>query len=263
MTGRPLIVLKFGSSVLDGPRGFETAAAEVVSQIHRGRRVVAVVSAPAGTTDTLLRSAEELSERPPQALVSRLLATGEAASVALLAIALAQRGVDSHALGPESLGLRTAGPILDADPVDVDVARLTGLFAIHAVVVAPGFVGTDLAGEPTLLGRGGSDLTALFLAYWLGAEECRLVKDVDGIFPADPRKVPGTAPFERTSWDVALSVGGEVVQPKAVAFASALKMPFRVAAPGGRGTWVGAFDQLPALAGSTPSGRLPRPGRNP
>ena len=235
-----VVVLKFGSSVLEGPAGYVAAAAEVAREVGAGRRVVAVVSAPPGSTDALLRSAAPLASRPPDRLVSRLLATGEAQSVALLAIALAERGIEACALEASALALRTRGPTLDADPVDVDALSLRAALDRCAAVVVPGFVGVDAEGELSLLGRGGSDLTALFLADRLDAVECRLLKDVDGVHASDPRVDPAAPVFQRATWDVVLEVGGALVQAKAVRFARERGRAFRVAPFGGEGTWVGS-----------------------
>jgi homoserine dehydrogenase len=153
---------------------------------------------------------------------------------------LAARGIDARALDAAGLALRTRGPALDADPVDVDVAGLRAALGGSAVLVVPGFVGVDGDGEPSLLGRGGSDLTALFLADRLDAVECRLLKDVDGVHARDPRLDPEAPVFRRASWDVVLAVGGSLVQGKAVRFARERGRAFRVAAFGGEGTWVGA-----------------------
>jgi homoserine dehydrogenase len=237
--GQEVVVLKFGSSVLAAPDGFRTAAQEVADEVGRGHRVVAVVSAPAGVTDALLRAASAISDAPPAAQLGHLLGTGESVSVALLGIALSALGLDVHLLSPAALGLRTVGPTLDADPVDLDAERLRASLGSRPVVVAPGFVGIGPDGEASLLGRGGSDLTALFLAHRLGARECRLLKDVDGLYPRDPRTAPEARPYERADWARVLEVGGELVQEKAVRFARAAGLGFRIAAPRGRGTWVG------------------------
>jgi len=242
-----VVVLKFGSSVLESPWKFTDAAREIAKEVSRGRRVVAVVSAAPGATDSLLKSVASLSRRPPPELVSRVVATGEAASVALMGVALSEEGLEAHLLDGSGLGIRTSGPTLDADPSHVDVERLSGLLSTRPVVVVPGFVGQDEQGELSLLGRGGSDLTALFLAHQLGAEECRLVKDVDGVFPSDPRIAgPPAEAFRYASWDVVLEVAGELVQGKAVCFARDRALSFRVTSLGGTGTLVGAVAEVRA-----------------
>ena len=239
-------VLKFGSSLLADAAGFDAAASEIVRERAAGHRVRVVVSAMRGTTDRLLAEAKRLSAAPAGALVSMLLKTGEDASVALLAIALTSLGVNTHALPSGALGLTTRGPIDDAEPIGVDLTRLVGSLRTHDVVVVPGFAGEDANGTPSLLGRGGSDLTALYLAAELGAEEVRLVKDVDGVHPWDPHDpARPSRPLESASWSEVELMGNGVVQPKALRFAERLGIRFRVAAPGGRGTWVGPSAHVP------------------
>jgi homoserine dehydrogenase len=236
----PVTVLKFGSSLLADGAGFEVAVDEIAREVRAGRRVLAVVSAMRGTTDRLLDAAAALTDRPADGLLSSLLQTGEDASVALLTIALTAGGLNAHGVGADALSLRTRGPLRDAEPVGVDLDRLTARLSAHQVVVVPGFVGRDSSGCPSLLGRGGSDLTALFLAALIGAEEVRLVKDVDGVFAHDPRRgPPGAAALAHATWGEVVRVGNGVVQEKALRFAEAQGLVFRVAAPRGRGTLVG------------------------
>lgn len=235
----PLSVLKFGSSLLRDADGFRVASEEVGREVARGRRVLAVVSAMSGATDRLLGTAVALCE-PPAALLASLLETGEDASVALLGIALTSRGLLTQTVSAGALDLRTTGSLHDADPVGVDAPRLVSWLSTHEVVVVPGFIGRDRAGSPSLLGRGGSDLTALFLAEELGAREVRLVKDVDGVHRTDPKLDPRrSAPLERASWSQVGRIGNGVVQDKALQYAERFGIRFRVAAPGGCGTFVG------------------------
>ncbi|MCY4398761.1 MAG: hypothetical protein OXE96_05355 [Gemmatimonadetes bacterium] len=236
----PVYVLKFGSSVLGGPEGYRGVAEEVGREVARGRKVVAVVSAMGETTDRLLAAARAVTSTPPNALVGALLATGEEASVALLTIALGDVGVAATGFTRARLPVRTRGALADASPVAVDTGRITSTLEYYDAVVFPGFVGVDVTGAPSLLGRGGSDLTALFLGRAVGAAEVRLVKDVDGIFPADPVQGRGLRPFRRLSWAHARDIGGGVVQEKALGYAERNGIRFRVAGMGGRGTWVGA-----------------------
>lgn len=236
----PVTVLKFGSSLLSGGDGFKKVVGEVEREVALGHRVLAVVSAMKGTTDRLLDTARDLSANPPQGLLSVLLRTGEDASVALLGIALVQSGVNAHALTADEFGLRTAGPLDDAEPVDVDLVRLVACLRAHDVIVVPGFVGVDASGHPSLLGRGGSDLTALYLADRLGAEEVRLLKDVDGVFPRDPKAEEGRSEaLVSATWGEVARVGNGVVQSKALLFAERIGLAFRVAAVAGTGTRVG------------------------
>lgn len=232
-------VLKFGSSVLACPQDYLRVADALKARVAEGRGIVAVVSAMEGQTDALLTAARSVSARPPDSLIGALLATGEEASVALLALALAARGVRAEGLKASRLPILTRGALDDAEPIAVDTAQLRSALDRSDVVVFPGFVGVDVTGAPSLLGRGGSDLTALFLGHALGDAEVWLVKDVDGVYPADPRTNPGIAAYEEMDWSEAIRVGGEIVQGKAVEFAAQHRLRFRVAGMGGRGTWVG------------------------
>jgi len=136
---------------------------------------------------------------------------------------------------------RTVGGRLDADPIAVDSARLVSE-SRSGVVVLPGFVGRGENGDTTLLGRGGSDLTALFLAHRLSAR-CVLVKDVDGLYTSDPACSGVRASrFAHVSYETAARVGGSVVQLKAVLFAESNRLRFSIMSIGsGKATEVGPF----------------------
>lgn len=219
---RRTVVLKFGSSLLDGPSGYRTAVEEMGREVALGHCVLAVVSARRGMTDELLRAARTVVDRgggPAKAgadgadgsgghgkdvgahdpsLLARLLGTGEEASVALLGLAARAAGLRVDVLGGADLDLRTSGPVDDAEPAGVDVEILRTAILRSDVVIVPGFVGRDERGRPTHLGRGGSDYTALYLGSRIGAGEIRLVKDVDGVFERDPGPSGGREPTART-----------------------------------------------------------------
>jgi aspartokinase len=238
-TSLPVVVLKFGSSVLSPPDGYRRAADEVAREVEKGHRVVAVVSAMGDTTDRLLEMARSLAAPPPAALLGQLLATGEDASVALLSIALTKEGVNVLSLPTERFRLQTMGALGDADPVDADTSTLAAALGTHDAVVLSGFVGRDASGAPSLLGRGGSDLTALFLGDALNATEVRLVKDVDGVYSEDPKTDERAVALTHATWDEVREIGGGVVQEKAIVFAQQRGRGFRVSSVGGQGTWVG------------------------
>jgi len=227
---RPLIVLKFGGSVLAAPERLSLAVHETYRRTRAGYAVVAVVSAFGGRTDALAARAAAFNDAPASATAA-LLGLGENESAALLALALNEAGVRAEVLDEAAIGLRAEGPALDANPVGVDVAALRGGFRESDVLVVPGFVGRDARGRRVLLGRGGSDLTALFLAERLGADRCRLIKDVDGLFEWDPAR-PGPAPRKYASldWTAALRLDGSILQHKAIRFAQAANLAFEVAA---------------------------------
>jgi homoserine dehydrogenase len=235
----PIIVLKLGSSVLTDESAVPCAVHEIYRWLRQGRRVVAVVSALGTTTDQLLARAERLAGAPEPAGLAALLATGEATSAALLALALDRAGVPAALLDPWRVGLRTAGPLLDAEPRELNRREIFRALEERPVAVLAGFIGQDAEGRTSLLGRGGSDLSAFFVAERLGAE-CRLIKDVDGVYDGDP--ADGAAPrrFAALTWGDASRLAGRVVQPKAIRYAERRGLAFEVSACGaGRATVVG------------------------
>ena len=215
---REIIVLKLGSSILRTRQDIPNAVHEIYRWYRTGIRVVAVVSAIGETTDDLIAQARELSPSPEPWAAAELLATGERASAALLAIALDRCGIPARIVDPREIELTVAGGARDSDPQSVNIARLQSLLAQHPVLVVPGFFGAAADGRVHLLGRGGSDLSAVFLAEQLEAAQCRLIKDVDGVYDVDPAVPRDHAPqrFATLSYADALRVAGRLIQPKAV-----------------------------------------------
>lgn len=244
-----IIVLKLGGSVLGSEADLSLAVHEVYDWVRRGWKVVAVVSAIRGQTDALLRRAASVSEAGGDHARALLAGTGELVSASLLGLALDRAGIAARVATPWSIGLRAHGPAMDAEPVRVDAARVRRALTMCDVVVTPGFVGVGAAGELVLLGRGGSDLSAIFLASTLGAARCRLVKDVDGLYECDPA-APARAPrrFLRLDWDRAATLGGDrggCIQAKAARFAKRAGVSFEVGRALTRdGTRVGAIEPL-------------------
>src|SRR5438132_6027345 len=214
-------VLKFGSSVLRSEADLPSAVHEIYRHWREGAQVIAVVSAFGDTTDQLMRRAESVCAEPDKSVLASLLATGEAAASALLTLALNKVGISARLLDEVQAKLRTVSGTSDAIPVSLDAARLLAE-SQRAVVVFPGFIGRDETGNRTILGRGGSDLTALFLAHQLKAK-CVLIKDVDGLYTRDPATTVRASRFTRASYETALRLRGAVVQSKAVRFAVANK----------------------------------------
>ncbi len=241
MADQPTLVLKFGGSVLRADADAARAVHEIYRHVREGFAVVAVVSALHGETDALAARARAFAAEPDPHAFAALLATGELTAAALLALAARRAGLACEAASPERVGLRVAGGPLDAAPADLDAATLRALLRRLQAVVVPGFVGLDADGRTALLGRGGSDYTALFVAQRLGAR-CRLLKDVRGLYERDPA-LPGPPPrpFARLRHDDALALDGRIVQHKAVRFARQHALAFEVGAAGAaRATVVGA-----------------------
>ncbi len=225
----PLTVLKFGSSILRDESELPLAVSEIYRYVRKGHRVLAVVSAFGSTTDDLLARAKSLTEEPSPHLLAHLLATGETTSAAMLGLALECAGVPARKLSTRCL--HAEGPLLDSSPVKLDIEAIEASFERCSVAILPGFVGYNSQGEECLLGRGGSDLTALFVAAQMSAEDCVLLKDVEGLFEHDPAS-SGPAPrrFDAIRYDDALELSCRVVQPKALRFAQEQGLRFRVGA---------------------------------
>lgn len=215
-----IIVLKFGSSVLRSRAHLPAAVHEIYHWYRAGWRVVAIVSAIGNATETLLAEARSLAAASEPNATAELLATGERHSAALMGIALDRAGVAAKVVDPREIGLRTAGSALDSEAVGLDRACLHKLLSNTPVLVVPGFFGYDSNGQLQLLGRGGSDLSAVFLANEVGARRCRLLKDVDGVYERDPAltaDVP-TRRYVSLGYSEALERAGKLIQPKAVRF---------------------------------------------
>ena len=229
---RQLTILKFGGSVLRSEADLLLGVNEVQRWLRGGHRVIAVVSAFEGTTDRLLAQSRHFAGEGTAAeetARAMLLATGEFTTASLLGLALASRGVQSRVLGPQAINLRTRGSGADADPASIDRPALLRSLDEAPVAVVPGFIGLDATGNFALLGRGGSDLTALFLASELGATRCRLIKDVDGVYDADPNAPGSTARrFEHLHWNDGLKLDGGIVQHKALRLAQDMGLRFEV-----------------------------------
>jgi|SRR5579871_2090395 len=232
-----ITVLKFGSSVLRSAADLPNAAHEIYRWYRQQQRVIAVVSALDGRTDRLLAEAAHLSATPDPHALAELLATGERESAALLALALDRSGIPSRIVDPREIGLSVAGDPLDADPLTADEPALRSLLEDHPVLIIPGFFGIGANGRTHLLGRGGSDLTAVFLARLLATPHCRLIKDVDGVYDSDPAlaathpEIPPPQRFSTLSYGEARRVAGKLIQPKAIACLESARGRAHISAP--------------------------------
>lgn len=253
----PISVLKFGSSVLRSEDDLAALVHEIYGEVRRGHRVLAVVSAIGNTTDELLALAKRQSPEPSPRLVARLLATGESTSAALLSLALERAGIGATLLSPRDIGLTTEGGYLDAFPVGLDREALLSVFEDSPVLVLPGFVSYRRDGELALLGRGGSDLTAIFVAGQLrkahGETRCVLVKDIDGLYEWDPAQ-GSPRRYSEIRFEDALRLSGDVVQHKAIRMARELDLEFEVgdATSIGR-SWKRTEPNSPTLVGAPSS----------
>jgi len=247
----PTIVLKFGSSVLQRPRDLQQAIHEIYRFKRDGYNVLAVVSAIGDTTDNLVAEARRFSDSPDPVAEAYLLASGEQQSAALLTVAANSAGVPARTIDPREFDFVAEGDVLDAAPCGIDTLKLKSRFADGKVLILPGFFAGHKEHGIALLGRGGSDFSAVYLAAQLGPSKngaptrCRLLKDVDGLYERDPALIgaDGIAPkrFDFITWDEAIELASQLVQPKAVRFAKAQAQELEVACCGkNRATIIGA-----------------------
>lgn len=212
-----LIILKFGGSVLRDEASLGGAVHEIYRWRRDGWRVLAVVSALGGRTDELLARANRLGLGAESPARAALAAGGERECAALLSAMLERSGLPVACL---SAGLRAEGSPVDARPTGASTAHLRAALARTGTVVCPGYVASDRRGRDVLLGRGGSDLSALCLLRSLSAARCLLVKDVDGLYDRDPAAAgPAARRFRTAGYDDALATDGSIIQHKAVRFA--------------------------------------------
>ncbi|WP_251211837.1 aspartate kinase [Adlercreutzia murintestinalis] len=217
-----LIVAKFGGTSVASPERIKNVAKRLAAMREQGDRVVAVVSAMGKTTDELMGLANAVSSNPPARELDRLLSTGEHVSMTLLALALDAMGVPAISFTGRQAGIETNGTHNKARIVKVHNERILEALAAGLLPVVAGFQGIDANGDITTLGRGGSDTTAVAVAWGIGADACEIYSDVDGVYTTDPRVAPRARKLSQISYDDMLelsSAGSGVLQSRAVEFA--------------------------------------------
>jgi aspartate kinase len=228
---RPLIVQKYGGTSVGTLERIEHVADRIIKAKKTGVDIVVVVSAMAGETDKLLKMARSLTKNPARREIDLLLSSGERISAALLAIALQARGISALSMTGRQIGLQTDSTHTRARIQNIDAKRARKMLDENHVIVVAGFQGINPEGDVTTLGRGGSDTSAVALAVALGAKQCEIYTDVDGVYTADPRIVPQARRLDVVSYDEMLemaSLGAKVLQIRCVEFAHKYQMPLIV-----------------------------------
>jgi len=226
-----LIVQKYGGTSVGSPERIQAVAEKVIEHRDQGHQLVVVVSAMSGETDRLLGLASGLSSRPAPRELDVLLATGEQTTIALLAMALEERGCAARSYTGAQVHILTDDVHNKARIQAIDGQRVSADLAVGRVVVVAGFQGVDADGNITTLGRGGSDTTAVALASALKADECQIFTDVDGVYTTDPRVEPNARRLSHITFEEMLemaSLGSKVLQIRAVEFAGKYNVPLRV-----------------------------------
>jgi aspartate kinase len=215
-----LIVQKYGGTSVANTERIKNVAARVAKYHAKGDQVVVVVSAMSGVTDNLIKMAKDLMPLPDEREMDVLLATGEQTTIALTAIALHSMKVPAASLTGAQAGIVTDGVHTKARIQNITPRKIHDLLDKGNVVIVAGFQGQTTEGQVTTLGRGGSDLTAIALAAAVKADLCQIYTDVDGVYTADPRIVPGAKKLA--------SLGAKVMQSRSVEFAKKFGVVFEV-----------------------------------
>ena len=226
-----LIVQKFGGTSVANPERIKNVAMRVAKHHGQGDQIVVVVSAMSGVTDNLIKMAKELMPLPSEREMDMLLATGEQTTIALTAIALHAMNVPAISMTGPQAGIVTDGVHTKARIKNITPKQVHALLNEGRVVIVAGFQGQTMEGQITTLGRGGSDLTAIALAAALKADLCQIYTDVDGVYTADPRIVPGARKLAEISYDEMLELAGlgaKVMQSRSVEFAKKFGVIFEV-----------------------------------
>ena len=226
-----LIVEKFGGTSVATTERLKAVADIVIATRKQGHQIVAVLSAMAGETDRLIDMAGQVAKKPDSRELDVLLSTGEQVTIALLSMALQEQDYSAVSYTGGQVHILTDNVHNKARIIDIESARVKKALAEHKIVVIAGFQGVDENGNITTLGRGGTDTTAVAMAVALNADECRIYTDVDGVYTADPRIVPGARRMDKLAYEEMLelaSLGTKVLQTRSVEFANKYKVPLRV-----------------------------------
>ena len=230
-----LIVHKYGGTSMGSPERIRNVAKRVAKWARAGHQMVVVPSAMSGETNRLLGLAREVnpSQHDPAAMreLDMIAATGEQVSVGLLALALQAEGMPAVSYTGWQVPVKTDSSHTKARIESIDDARVRADLAAGKVVVITGFQGVDEVGSITTLGRGGSDTSAVAVAAAMGAAECMIYTDVDGVYTTDPRVVPEARRMHTISFEEMLemaSLGSKVLQIRSVEFAGKYRVPLRV-----------------------------------
>ena len=226
-----LIVQKFGGTSVRDAERINNVADIVTSAYKEGNDVVVVVSAQGDTTDDFIEKAAEINEKPSKREMDMLLSAGEQISASLLAMAIERMGYPVVSLLGWQAGFDTTSDYGNARIKKVDAARIKKEIDKRRIVVVTGFQGVNRYGDMTTLGRGGSDTSAVAIAATMHADLCQIFTDVDGVYTADPRKIPGAVKLPSISYDEMLelaTLGAQVLHNRSVEMAKKYNIELEV-----------------------------------
>ena len=226
-----LIVQKYGGTSMGSPERIREVAKRIAHYHAQGHQLVVVPSAMSGETNRLIGLAKELNPDPHGRELDVIASTGEQVSVGLLALALQTLGLKAKSYTGWQVKILTDSAFTKARILSIDDANIRADLADGCVVVVAGFQGIDADGNITTLGRGGSDTTGVAIAAALGADECQIFTDVDGVYTTDPRVVPEARKLNSITFEEMFelaSQGSKVLQIRSVEFAGKYKVKLRV-----------------------------------
>ena len=226
-----LIVQKYGGTSVGSIEKIGNVADKVAARAKSGDKVVVAVSAMSGETNRLIALANEMSDQPHPREMDVIVSTGEQVTIALLSMALMDRGVDARSYTGAQIRMVTDDVHGKARIKEIQSQKMEADLEAGRVVVVAGFQGVDENGNITTLGRGGSDTTAVAIAAALKADECQIYTDVDGVYTTDPRVEPKARKLDKITFEEMLemaSLGSKVLQIRSVEFAGKYNVPLRV-----------------------------------
>ena len=226
-----LIVKKFGGTSVADKERMLNVANRCIEEYKKGNDVVVVLSAMGKYTDELISMAHDMDEKPPKREMDMLLTIGEQMSVSLMAMTMHKLGVPAISLNAFQVTMHTTSSHQNARLKRIDTERIRRELDARRIVIVTGFQGVDKYDDYTTLGRGGSDTTAVALAAALHADACEIYTDVDGVYTADPRKVPNARKLKEITYDEMLDLatsGAGVLHNRSVEMAKKYGVPLVV-----------------------------------
>lgn len=226
-----LIVKKFGGTSVGDKERMYNVANRCIEEYKKGNDVVVVLSAMGKYTDELISMAHDMDDKPPKREMDMLLTIGEQMSVSLMAMVMHKLGVPAVSLNAFQVTMHTTSSHQNARLKRIDTERIRRELDARRIVIVTGFQGVDKYDDYTTLGRGGSDTTAVALAAALHADACEIYTDVDGVYTADPRKVPTARKLKEITYDEMLDLatsGAGVLHNRSVEMAKKYGVPLVV-----------------------------------
>jgi aspartate kinase len=238
-----VIVQKYGGTSVAGPEEIKRVAGRIVRTAEAGNRVCAVVSAMGHTTDELIELAARVSSDPHPRELDMLLTAGERISMSLVTMVINDLGLEAASFTGSQAGIVTDTTHGKARIVEMRRGRVHEALDEGKIAIVAGFQGVSTTKDVTTLGRGGSDTTAVALAAALGADVCEIYTDVEGVYSADPRIVPGARKLHEVSFEEMLELaasGARVLALRSVEYARnhGVKVHVRSSFNEREGTWI-------------------------